>query len=173
MPPIIEVLFNMKCTGCGHEFPGKSARCPRCQRSTSRRGRASTDSRLLEFPRRARVAPSVESSSPPLPAWRVELNEKVRAIRAKRTSELEAEQLAMATEAELISSAASDQPQPGSRLPSEYADDLPSQERPATPARRSSSNIVEAALIRVKRASENASRAALPKIEPARPLALS
>jgi len=44
---------------------------------------------------------------------------------------------------------------------------------PATPsisARRSSSNIVEAALTRVKRASENASRAALPKIEPARPM---
>src|SRR4030095_1462988 len=41
-------------------------------------------------------------------------------------------------------------------------------ESPAIPGRRSSTNIVEAALTRVKRASENASRAALPKIEPAR-----
>jgi uncharacterized RDD family membrane protein YckC len=41
-------------------------------------------------------------------------------------------------------------------------------ESTAVPSRRSSDNIVEAALTRVKRASENASRAALPKIEPAR-----
>lgn len=46
-------------------------------------------------------------------------------------------------------------------------------EAPATSTRRSSSNIVEAALTRVKRASENASRAALPKIEPARPMQAS
>lgn len=39
---------------------------------------------------------------------------------------------------------------------------------PAVSGRRTSNNIVEAALTRVKRASENASRAALPKIEPAR-----
>ena len=38
----------------------------------------------------------------------------------------------------------------------------------APSGRRSSNNIVEAALTRVKRATENASRAALPKIEPAR-----
>src|SRR5512134_2874331 len=76
----------MKCHGCGHEFPNTSARCPRCHRSTSRRGRTSTDSRLLEFPRRTRSAPPAEASAPPLPAWRVELNEKVRAIRANRVA---------------------------------------------------------------------------------------
>ncbi|HSE35782.1 MAG TPA: RDD family protein [Blastocatellia bacterium] len=44
----------------------------------------------------------------------------------------------------------------------------PESSQQAAPGRRSSNNIVEAALTRVKRASENASRASLPKIEPAR-----
>src|SRR5438034_493174 len=76
----------MKCHGCGHEFPNTSARCPRCHRSTSRRARTSTDSRLLEFPRRARVTQPAEAATPVLPAWRLELNEKVRAIRANRSA---------------------------------------------------------------------------------------
>src|SRR5688572_29104756 len=76
----------MKCLGCGHEFPSTSARCPRCHRSSSRRGRTATDSRLLEFPKRARMAPPSEAKAPSLPAWRLELNEKVRAIRAKRSA---------------------------------------------------------------------------------------
>ena len=46
-------------------------------------------------------------------------------------------------------------------------------ETSATSIRRPSNIIVEAALTRVKRASENASRAALPKIEPARPAQVS
>ncbi len=41
---------------------------------------------------------------------------------------------------------------------------------PARTAPRTNDNIVEAALTRVKRATENASRASLPKIEPARPV---
>lgn len=54
------------------------------------------------------------------------------------------------------------------RAPATRPDSKSQQGSSATPARRSSTNIVEAALTRVKRASENASRAALPKIEPAR-----
>ena len=172
----------MICHGCGHEFPNTSTRCPRCHRSTSRRGRTSTDSRLLEFPRRTRVAPPAAATAPPLPAWRVELNEKVRAIRANRdvsstTIHPPAEEIVNPFEAEprtAGSSALRNEPR------SAYARDAgvhnavsrPESSQPATApataARRSSNNIVEAALTRVKRASENASRAALPKIEPAR-----
>lgn len=177
----------MKCHGCGHEFPNTLARCPRCHRSTSRRGRTSTDSRLLEFPRRARVASPVEAPARALPAWRVELNEKVRAIRANRdastaTIDTPAEEMVMPFEPDprtAGTSALQNEPR------SPYARNLsvrgavPRPESsqpatsPATSARRSSNNIVEAALIRVKRASENASRAALPKIEPARSIQAS
>lgn len=173
----------MICHGCGHEFPNTSARCPRCHRSTSRRGRTSTDSRLLEFPRRTRVAPPAAATAPPLPAWRVELNEKVRAIRANRdvssaTIHPPAEETFEAEPRTAGSSALRNEPQ------SPYARDagvrtVPRPESnqpataPATAARRSSNNIVEAALTRVKRASENASRAALPKIEPARSIQAS
>lgn len=126
-------------------------------------------------------------TAPSLPAWRVELNEKVRAIRARRTSdapaELQVEEIP--TTFDLNSSAAVVAPrmeerrlpratQIGNRVAT-ARNDLGSQfespaEAPSISARRSSSNIVEAALTRVKRASENASRAALPKIEPARPM---
>jgi uncharacterized RDD family membrane protein YckC len=61
----------------------------------------------------------------------------------------------------------------GSRNPMPRTSQIERTEMPAASARRTSSNIVEAALIRVKRASENASRAALPKIEPARTMPAS
>lgn len=173
----------MKCHGCGHEFPNTTTRCPRCHRSTFRRGRTSTDSRLLEFPRRTRVAPlPAEATAAPLPPWRVELNEKVRAIRASRgTSSSAIEKSAE----EMLKSFDPDPPTAGtSALQDEtrisYGRDASiraaatrpeANQTPASPAadaRRSSNNIVEAALTRVRRASENASRAALPKIEPAR-----
>lgn len=168
----------MKCLGCGHEFPNTSARCPRCHRSTSRRGRTSTDSRLLEFPRRTRVAAPAEASAPPLPAWRVELNEKVRAIRANRgaaasSSDQPGEEIAKPLDSEPHYTSASTRVDEvrvaydrsrGGRATAPRPE--PSQH--VTSGRRSSNNIVEAALTRVKRASENASRASLPKIEPAR-----
>jgi uncharacterized RDD family membrane protein YckC len=172
----------MICHGCGHEFPNTSTRCPRCHRSTSRRGRPSTDSRLLEFPRRTRVAPPAEATAPPLPAWRVELNEKVRAIRANRdvssaTTHPPAEEIVKPFEADSRtagSSALRNEPRSAYARDAGVRNAVPRPESnqtttaPATAARRSSNNIVEAALTRVKRASENASRAALPKIEPAR-----
>ena len=169
----------MKCHGCGHEFSSTSARCPRCQRSTSRRGRTTNDSRLLEFPRRTRIAPP-EAATPPLPAWRVELNEKVRAIRANRgatasTSDATPDEMRKSfdTDATLNRSAVRND---DSRYDKEEIiranPPSPDSNQPPAPlqtsGRRSSNNIVEAALTRVKRASENASRAALPKIEPAR-----
>ena len=172
----------MKCHGCGHEFANTSTRCPRCHRSTLKRGRASSDSRLLEFPRRVRVAPPVDVATPALPAWRIELSEKVRAIRAKRSAsssqaDIASEEignsfedgaragLAVAAYDEQTISYGRNVTQRGAPA---LAESIRQPAAPVASVRRSSTNIVEAALTRVKRASENASRAALPKIEPAR-----
>jgi uncharacterized RDD family membrane protein YckC len=172
----------MKCHGCGHEFANTSTRCPRCHRSTLKRGRASSDSRLLEFPRKVRVAPPTDVVTPTLPAWRIELNEKVRAIRAKRgTSSSQGDtpgaEIGNSFEAGArtgLAVAAYDE-QPISygrnvtqRVAPALAESIGQSAAPVASGRRSSTNIVEAALTRVKRATENASRAALPKIEPAR-----
>ena len=128
------------------------------------------------------MAPPVEATAPVLPSWRVELNEKVRAIRANRgastsTAEQPAEEAVKQVESDSRSTIAGMR-QDESRsfydrnLGAHAAASRPESNQPATSfagtGRRSSNNIVEAALTRVKRASENASRAALPKIEPAR-----
>jgi uncharacterized RDD family membrane protein YckC len=172
----------MKCHGCGHEFPNTSTRCPRCHRSTSRRGRTSTDSRLLEFPRRDRVSAPAEATAPPLPAWRVELNEKVRAIRANRSASashtepaneqpvksVEAGPRAAGIGARQEGVRPFDGTDVSLRPPAARPESSQRPGSPATTNRRSSDTIVEAALTRVRRASENASRAALPKIASAR-----
>lgn len=179
----------MKCHGCGHEFVKTLTRCPRCHRSTSnstsRAGRASTDSRLLEFPRKTRFAAPVEPAVS-VPAWRAELSEKVRAIRAKRTVDPQditnSEQVVSAFESDNQASVpVQQQPEPAisysanitARKATPRTTSIEQTQAPVSPSRRTSSNIVEAALIRVKRASENASRAALPKIEPARTMPAS
>jgi len=173
----------MKCVGCGHSFTNSSPRCPRCHRSTSKRGRNSKESRLLEFPKRAGVATQPVAAAPALPAWRLELNEKVRAIKARKASSDASETPSPEPTPSLdlnhsnsVASALADERFATSLTPASVrAAVLRSEmsyqpEASAPPARRSSSNIVEAALTRVKRASQNASRAALPKIEPVRPI---
>lgn len=174
----------MKCHGCGHEFAKTLTRCPRCHRSTSRRGRASTDSRLLEFPKRTRIAAPVEAPVS-IPAWRAELNEKVRAIRARKNADSQApgsEQTESSFDIEKLTEAPVQQPSEPAvsysanvslRNPAARSAPLERTPMPAASVRRTSNNIVEAALNRVKRASENASRAALPKIEPARTMPAS
>src|SRR5215216_2283827 len=87
----------MKCQGCGHEYPNTISRCPRC-RLSSRRGSKSSDSRLIEFPRKARQTSQSEPAEAALPAWRVELNERVRAIKARRDNSI--------SETDILSSAA-------------------------------------------------------------------
>lgn len=182
----------MKCNGCGHEFVKSLTRCPRCHRSASnsmsnsatssttnstiRRGRASTDSRLLEFPRKNRYAAPAEAPAS-VPAWRAELTEKVRAIRSRRSGDTQAgaavEQLHSVDADKQIGVAVQHQPEPAisystnitARKATPRTAPIEQAEIPTPSTRRTSSNIVEAALIRVKRASENASRAALPKIE--------
>ena len=179
----------MKCQGCGHEYPNTISRCPRC-RLSSRRGSRSSDSRLIEFPRKARTPLQSEPPGTSLPAWRVELNERVKAVKARRgnsasenealpvaatdLNEVERGKVAVRQE-EVRSRSRSAQTRAATiaidALQQEFnqpdADFQPA--RPVRSTARGNDSIVEAALTRVRRASENASRAALPKIEPAKP----
>jgi uncharacterized RDD family membrane protein YckC len=147
---------------------------------------------LIEFPRKSRAISQPESPEASLPAWRVELNERVRAIKARRgASSSEADALSDAIEdlneierskvavrqEELRPKARTAQTRVASTIAIDAMQDEfrqpESSFQPARPARatgRGNDSIVEAALTRVRRASENASRAALPKIEPARPV---
>lgn len=182
----------MNCQGCGHNYPNTLTRCPRCKMLSSRRTQRSSDSRLIEFPRKTRLAPEPETSDAALPQWRQDLNEKVRAVRARRnnpamasaapaaredapvthaTSVAHAASVAMVTppEGRTKSRAIGEPPvvvprDRGARL------DAFSQDSMDTPLPTKSANpIVEKALSRVRRASENAKREYLPKIEPAKP----
>jgi len=131
---------------------------------------------LLEFPRRARSAPPPETR--PLPAWRAELNEKIKAIRASRGGSVAVE----AAVEEIVATAESESAMIVRRdeAPNGHGREMTGQNgggrvesglptsTVTTAVRRPSNTIVEAALVRVKRATEAASRASLPKIEPAR-----
>lgn len=170
----------MICQGCGHNYPSTITRCPKCRLSSNRRGQRSSDSRLIEFPKKSRVAERSEESQTSLPAWRAELNEKVRAIQARRnnpalqTQIAETHQTATLDVEQTTGAAAVRQPELHSRgrvATSRERLSEPLKQNSGRTEQRSSDTIVEAALTRVRRASENASRAALPKIEPVRPLA--
>src|SRR5215471_1834597 len=77
----------MKCQGCGHDYPSTLTRCTKCGRQNPRRTRALSDSRLIEFPRQPRSPAENTQSESALPAWRLELNERVRQVKARRNSE--------------------------------------------------------------------------------------
>ncbi|MBI3651396.1 MAG: RDD family protein [Acidobacteria bacterium] len=119
-----------------------------------------------------------EPSKPPLPAWRVELNEKVRAIKAQKealkNSEFSSRGEGVADSGSL--SVSRDTPSPasphngfGTVKTLHPSNDL-AQDEEASPTLKHADNhrVVERALSRVKRASENAMRASLPRIEPLR-----
>jgi hypothetical protein len=71
----------MKCQGCGHDYPSTLTRCTHCRLLNPKRAQSS---RLIEFPRKARATVEPESVSNPLPAWRQEVNERVRAAKARK-----------------------------------------------------------------------------------------
>lgn len=123
----------MKCKDCGHEYPSSLPRCRKCGRLSSKRSQSST---LIEFPRQPRV--QAESTPAVQPAWRTELTEKVRAIRARRSVE-QAVQEKIAIKA--------------GRADEEFS-------RPST----DQNPLVAAALSRVRRATENATRAPQPQM---------
>ena len=165
----------MKCQGCGHEYPSTFPRCSRCGELTPRRTLKSSPSRLIEFPRKTRIEVEKESTES-LPSWRKELNEKVRAVRARKS--------AVSTEAPRVEAASSQQeivednvqvdtrgrrvesPARTFRTSPGVAKAAPAISLSDVP--RTSNAIVEAALSRVRRATENASRASLSRIEPVR-----
>jgi uncharacterized RDD family membrane protein YckC len=72
----------MICKSCGHDYPGTLTRCTRCGASNPNRIRAASQSRLIEFPRQVYSSDSKNQTA--VPAWRAELSEKVRAVKARR-----------------------------------------------------------------------------------------
>src|SRR5437764_5578996 len=172
-------VFAMNCQGCGHNYPNTLTRCPRCKMLSSRRSQRSGDSRLIEFPRKQRQASEPDPTDTSLPQWRQDLNEKVRAIRARRNNPA----LAGAAPARVEEPAAALAHHEGReprRTTNETAAALHGrnsqieafapESAPAPAAARNANPIVEKALSRVRRASENARREYLPKIEPAKPV---
>lgn len=176
----------MQCPGCGHEFAENVSRCPRCHRlsASAKRITAAPESRLIEFPRRARHESSSATTQEPtsVPAWRAELSERVRAVRAKRAiSGLAESETAGVTTA--TGAAPAREPSPAREptlardpsLASEPSADpqlqfepmLPAEKPAHEPQSRTSDVIVEAALNRVRRANDNASRIAALKVDPA------
>jgi uncharacterized RDD family membrane protein YckC len=176
----------MECQGCGHNFPNTLSCCPKCRRSSPKRGQRFSDSRLIEFPRRARTQARTEPVEPHLPAWRVELNERVRAIKAKRTGpepEITAAEPEHISQERRIRADAPIAARPTeTRAPSQtpysresrttggeaYNQTGDSSFARNHAARKETNTIVQAALTRVRRATENANRASLQKIDPAR-----
>lgn len=173
----------MKCQGCGHDFPDTISRCPRCHRLSDIRRFRSADSRLIEFPRKPRAVKQAEPAESTLPAWRRELNAKVREVRARRggpgiSEEPPAPEIRATVPEKQHPALNNPDGETPARRPVQPArdsaqavaprtspkDQQTSQQRPAA-----NNAIVEKALTRVRRATENAHRAALPKIEPVRP----
>lgn len=127
----------MKCPVCSHVYPDTLSRCSRCGRVAPERAPGvETSSTLIEFP-------SQRPARASLPDWRIELNEKVRAIKARRSMEA---MVGEATAARRASTHAPD-PEPTHEALEETSQQL--REEHANP-------IVAAALDRLRRASANA-----------------
>lgn len=170
----------MNCQGCGHNYPNTLTRCPRCKMLSSRRNPRSSDSRLIEFPRKARLAEQPETTDAALPQWRQDLNERVRAIQARRNNPAMASAASAVRAEENTAAASHHEGRSKSRPISETAaavlrernariDAFSQDSLDEQPPAKSANPIVEKALSRVRRASENAKREYLPKIEPAKP----
>ena len=169
----------MNCQGCGHNYPNTLTRCPRCKMLSNRRSQRSSDSRLIEFPRKARLAEQPETNDATLPQWRQDLNEKVRAIQARRNNPAMASANAARAEEATAAVVSHDGRNKGRAISETAAAILQersarleafSQDGPeAQPPAKNANPIVEKALSRVRRASENAKREYLPKIEPSKP----
>lgn len=127
----------MKCPVCSHVYPDTLSRCSRCGRVAPERASASdVSSTLIEFP-------SQRPARASLPDWRLELNEKVRAIKARRSME------AMVGEATAARRATNTSPDTETAAPESEAPQQPLHEEHANP-------IVAAALDRLRRASASA-----------------
>jgi uncharacterized RDD family membrane protein YckC len=135
----------MKCLGCGHDYPSTLTRCTKCGRQNPRRTRALADSRLLEFPRQPRSPVEKTESESALPAWRLELSEKVRQVKARRNGEI----ASAAPSRDIPPRSETRTVEPASVGPVNGA-------RGSRPASDGNTPIVEAALSRVRRANRDA-----------------
>src|SRR5262245_25931313 len=105
----------MLCPGCGHDFPDSIILCPRCHRYSSppKRVQPANESRLIEFPRRPRTDSTGEPApAQQVPAWRAELSERVKAVRAKRASGGSPELMASSFASTGAGAAVAKQPEP-------------------------------------------------------------
>lgn len=146
----------MNCSRCGHDYPSTSVRCTRCGHIVIKESSSVVNSRLIEFPQRARMPEKKQQRSEQLPAWRLELSEKVRARKAQQAAE--------ETNSTLLGTRSPDSglPAPDSRL--QVANDE------AEPISRDPRAV--AAIERVQRASEKALRARVPRIEPSKAMTM-
>jgi uncharacterized RDD family membrane protein YckC len=169
----------MQCQNCGRDYPGKLSLCIHCGQRAARQTQNPSQSQLLEFPFKQRMAEAKEPSKPSLPAWRVELNEKVRARKAqKEASKISEYSSRMEGIADSGSLSLHKESHNLSGVPNQAlgfakaldhsSDPYPQDEQPLNDKQATNHRIVENALSRVKRASENAMRASLPRIEPVR-----
>lgn len=181
----------MKCSTCGYDYLGKWDRCTRCGNRVTKATQKPSHTKLIEFPTKQRMAEKQEQTKPPLPAWRTELSQRVREIRAKKEglgegvmqtpvapSEREAPAPSFAPAAQGHAQVASvESDKIGSLTRAKFMSRPLNPERgyaglpqvESTPDKRSNSKLVQDALSRVQRASENARRSSLPRIEPSRP----
>ncbi len=150
----------MKCKNCGHDYFGTHRVCPRCGQNFSKVANSPSQSKLLEFPRRQLMAEQPESIKPEIPAWRLELNEKLRAIKAKK--ELDSLNHASTEETPEVKHT----PPPTPATTNAFKSTLNS--KPDVPKPKIVNPVVEKALRRARRANENAIRASIPRIESAR-----
>lgn len=127
----------MKCPVCSQVYPDALGKCSRCGRAPSdREAGRDASSTLIEFP-----APRV-AARPSVPEWRAELNEKVRAIKARRSME-----------------AIVNESVPTRQMATVETVEEPAPEQVEAPPDEGHANpIVAAALNRVRRASEQAAR---------------
>lgn len=168
----------MECQNCGRDYPGKLSVCIHCGQRATRQTQRPSQSQLLEFPYKQRMAEVKEPSKPSLPAWRIELNEKVRARKAQKETGNANE---FSSHTEPVSDSGSlpfkqdahnftaihNESNSGKNG---YVEKNLAVDKEAQTLNKhaSKSRIVEQALTRAKRASENAMRASLPRIEPVR-----
>lgn len=186
----------MKCSTCGYDYLSKLTGCTRCGYKAARTTQKPSQTKLLEFPAKQRMSEKPEQSKPTVPAWRAELQERVREIRARKEGLTPPSATAPQTPATTTAMlAATTVPTPATTLRAarrnerESPDNVTTARFPARPsasesetatfngggrvepprANRASANpLVQAALSRVQRASENARRSSLPRIEPSR-----
>jgi uncharacterized RDD family membrane protein YckC len=178
----------MKCSTCGYDYLSKLTGCTRCGHRAARSTQKPSQTKLIEFPVKQRMAEKQEQSKTSIPAWRAELSEKVREIRAKK------EELTTTSQPATLF--------PGDSVPPDYTPSrshfpITTVEREKVGAvtrtkfssrptadeiavagvsrvesssvKRSNTKLVQDALTRVQRASENARRSGLSRIEPSRP----